>query len=66
MDHTTFVSDRLAQQRAVALDREIELRRRALDHGVTVTPARPELSPLDVLGVWLRHIRSGARVRVSY
>jgi hypothetical protein len=66
MDHTTFVSDRLAHQQAATLDRELELRRRILDKGVTVAPARPELSPIDVLGIWLRNLRGSVRIRLSY
>ncbi len=66
MDYITFAADRLEHQRASTLDRELERRRRVLDQGVTIAPARPELTPLHTLGVWFRSRRRAARIGISY
>lgn len=66
MDHMTYVADRLERNRAAALIREIELRRRILDRGATIIPERPAVSPLNVLGIWFRSRGGAARVRISY
>lgn len=66
MDNLTFVGERLDQHRAITLVRETEQRRRVLDQGVTVAPARPELTPLHTLGVWFRSRLRAARIGISY
>lgn len=66
MDNLTFVGKRLDQHRAITLVRETEQRRRVLDQGVTVAPARPELTPLHTLGVWFRSRLRAARIGISY
>jgi len=66
MDYLTFAADRLEHQRSTALDREIELRRSILDRGNTITPIRPEATPLHAVGVWFRNRRSAVRVGFSY
>lgn len=66
MDHMTYVADRLERNRAAALIREIELRRRILDRGPTIVPAHPAASPLNAVGIWFRNLRGAARVRISY
>ena len=66
MDYLTFAADRLGHQRATAMSREIELRRSILDRGVTVTPARPEVTPLQAVGIWFRSRRPAVRIGISY
>jgi hypothetical protein len=62
----TFAAGRLAHHQAAALDRDVELRRRILDRGTTIAPARPEVSLLTSVGVWFRTHRAASHARVSY
>jgi hypothetical protein len=66
MDYLTFAADRLEHQRATALNREIELRRSILDRGITITPNRPDVTPLHAVGVWFRSRRQAVRLGISY
>lgn len=66
MDYLTFAADRLEHQRATALDRELEVRRSIADRGTTITPARPEVTPLQAVGVWFRSRRAAVRLGISY
>ncbi|WP_457098774.1 hypothetical protein [Microbacterium sp. P5_E9] len=67
MNYSTVVAaSRLEHDRASALDREIELRRRISDRGTTITPTRPAVNPRRVIGVWFRGLKDSGHVRVSY
>ncbi len=66
MDYLTFAADRLDHQRATALNRENEVRRSILDRGVTITPVRPDVTPLHAVGVWFRNRRTAVRLGISY
>ncbi|MET0821554.1 MAG: hypothetical protein ABWY58_11350 [Aeromicrobium sp.] len=67
MDYSTLImADRLEHQRAAALDRDNLLRRRLVDRGVTLSPARPVLDALRELGMWLRQAVSSPGIRVAH
>ena len=67
MNYSTVVAaSRFEHDRASALDREIELRRRISDRGATITPARPAVNPRRVIGIWFRGLKDTSHVRVSY
>ena len=63
---TVLAASRLEHDRASALDREIELRRRISDRGTTIAPTRPAVDPRRVIGVWFRALKGTGHVRVSY
>jgi hypothetical protein len=65
MDYLTFAADRLDHQRAATLNRELEVRRSILDRGITITPGRPEVTPLHAVGVWFSGRRSAVRIAIS-
>jgi len=65
MDYITFAADRLDHQRAATLNREIAVRRSILDRGTTITPVRPDVTPLHLLGVWFSNRRSAVRIATS-
>ena len=49
-----FTADRLHRERAVALNREIEILHSIADRGATITPVSPTGHVIAGAGVWFR------------